>query len=117
VKRGILHKASGVEYDAWVDEEGIWLMSNMTTTRSIRIPATEVKAGDNYYLTYDTGIRVSDVTEHKGWVVMSPHGGIACGPGPSSFIDFREASGIRVESEEWHFEPVVKVIEAGEQLG
>lgn len=31
----------------------------MTTTRSIRVPATDVQAGDNYYLTCDMGVRVA----------------------------------------------------------
>lgn len=46
----------------------------------------------------------------QGWEVESPHGGLAAGPGPSAFIDFSAPSGIRVESEEWRFEPVHPVI-------
>jgi hypothetical protein len=60
----------------------------------------------------------------QGWVVISPHGGIAAGPGPGVFIDFRQPTGVRVESEEWRFEPVATVIdgqaakpESGESRG
>lgn len=49
---------------------------------------------------------VKEWHNEQGWVVLSPHGGIAASPGPSAFIDFRESAGMRVESEEWRFEPV-----------
>lgn len=55
--------------------------------------------------------RVQMWHNEQGWLVVSPHGGIAAAPGPGVFVDFREPHGLRVEPEEWRFEPVVTVID------
>lgn len=43
---------------------------------SIRIPATEIQAGDNYYLSCDTGVRVDHIAIVRGRVQIHTAAGL-----------------------------------------
>lgn len=55
-------------------------------TKNLRVPASTVREGDNYYLSYDTGVRVASTRTVRGWVEINTAAGLLCRVRPNAEV-------------------------------